>query len=46
MRSLAWCIVLAACGNYVRLGTASHAAVDAAVPIDGHPGSRLPIRLR
>lgn len=37
MRSLAWCIVLAACGKDVRLGTAPDAPIDAEAPIDGHP---------
>ncbi|MDX2086253.1 MAG: hypothetical protein SFX73_00330 [Kofleriaceae bacterium] len=39
MRSLAWCLVLAACGKDVRLGSAPDAAVDAALSIDGHPGN-------
>lgn len=38
MRSLAWCIALAACGEDVRLGTApDDAPVDSATVVDGHP---------
>lgn len=38
VRSLAWCLLLAACGKDVRLGSAPDAASDAAAPpIDGHP---------